>query len=184
MAASVGQVTACRVCVRLANRLMRHSEAQSAFRDHSTRAAYMPARGQKADCAPTVHLWLPRRHADASIQRKQSIISAILLLVPVAESRRCHSLPSHWGNKMTVYRCFCLTRDNRIITGAHIDAIDMTAAVETARQRWEAIDYHSIEVWFGTMRIYPLHDSRHPRADRAAAAQLAPRASTARSGAA
>jgi hypothetical protein len=84
---------------------------------------------------------------------------------------------------MAVYRCFCLTMDNRIITGAHIDAIDMTAAVETARQQWQAIDYHSIEVWLGTMRIYPFDDS-HPRVDRAAAAKLAPRASTAGPGAA
>jgi hypothetical protein len=125
-----------------------------------------------------------RSDCDAARVRSTYLHRAVLLLVPVAESRRSHSLPSHWGNKMTVYRCFCLTRDNRIITGAHIDAIDMTAAVETARQRWQAIDYHSIEVWFGTMRIYPLHDSHHPRVDRAAAAKLAPRASTARSGAA
>jgi len=37
---------------------------------------------------------------------------------------------------MPVYCCFCLTADNRIISGAHIDAADAGTALEMAGERW------------------------------------------------
>ena len=49
---------------------------------------------------------------------------------------------------MPVYRCFCLTADNRVIGGAHIDAADVGIAVEMAGERWQHVPrLHFIEVW-------------------------------------
>jgi hypothetical protein len=57
---------------------------------------------------------------------------------------------------MAHYRCFCLTADNRIITGAYIDAMNLVAVVAAARRQWqEAAGFHSVEVWLGPSRLYP-----------------------------
>jgi hypothetical protein len=49
---------------------------------------------------------------------------------------------------MPVYCCFCLTADNRIVGGAHIDAADVGAAFEMADERWRHVPrLHFIEVW-------------------------------------
>jgi hypothetical protein len=49
------------------------------------------------------------------------------------------------------YRCFCLTADNRIISGAHIRAANPAVAVEAAIARWSQVPrLHFIEVWRGT----------------------------------
>jgi len=49
------------------------------------------------------------------------------------------------------YRCFCLTADNRIISGAHIRAPNAAAAVEAAAKRWSQIPkLYFIEVWRGS----------------------------------
>ena len=54
------------------------------------------------------------------------------------------------------YRCFCLTADNRIIHGLHIDAADVEAAIEAARVTWKGVtDFHSVEVWLGVTRLFP-----------------------------
>jgi hypothetical protein len=57
---------------------------------------------------------------------------------------------------LPTYRCFCLTVDNRIITGAYIDAKDVWAAVDAARQLWELVPrFRTIEVWDGFSRMWP-----------------------------
>jgi hypothetical protein len=49
---------------------------------------------------------------------------------------------------MPVYCCFCLTADNHIIGGAHIDAANVGAAFEMAGERWRHVPrLNFIEVW-------------------------------------
>jgi hypothetical protein len=49
---------------------------------------------------------------------------------------------------MPVYCCFCLTADNRIISGAHIDTADAGTAFEMAVERWRHVPrLNFIEVW-------------------------------------
>jgi hypothetical protein len=61
---------------------------------------------------------------------------------------------------MPRYRCFCLTDDERIITGAFIEAESIAAAVEGARQQWRAtVGFHHLEVWLGRERIAPPKES-------------------------
>jgi hypothetical protein len=57
---------------------------------------------------------------------------------------------------MPRYRCFCLTGDERIITGAFIEAENVPAAVEMARQQWcETVGSDHPEVWRGRERLFP-----------------------------
>ncbi len=57
---------------------------------------------------------------------------------------------------MPRYRCFCLTDDERIITGAFIEAENVAAAVEVARQQWrEAVGFDHLEIWLGRERLVP-----------------------------
>jgi hypothetical protein len=57
---------------------------------------------------------------------------------------------------MPRYRCFCLTDDDRIIAGAFIDAEDLPAAVEVAREQWrDAVGFDHLEIWLGRVRLVP-----------------------------
>jgi hypothetical protein len=71
-----------------------------------------------------------------------------------APTHRCYTHLSLLGQvraAVPTYRCFCLTADNRIISGAHIRARDAEAAVEAATVRWSQIPkLHFIEVWRGS----------------------------------
>jgi hypothetical protein len=60
---------------------------------------------------------------------------------------------------MPRYRCFCLTDDERIITGAFIVAENVPAAVEMARQQWRDVaGLDHLEVWLGRDRLVPPHE--------------------------
>jgi hypothetical protein len=60
---------------------------------------------------------------------------------------------------MPVYCCFCLTADNRIVGGAHIDPADVGAAFEMAGERWRHVPrLNSIEVWAVGELLRPLMD--------------------------
>ncbi len=57
---------------------------------------------------------------------------------------------------MPRYRCFCLTDDERIITGAFIVAENIGVAVEEANQQWRDVaGFDHLEVWLGPDRLVP-----------------------------
>jgi|HubBroStandDraft_6_1064221.scaffolds.fasta_scaffold5462681_1 hypothetical protein len=57
---------------------------------------------------------------------------------------------------MPTYRCFCMTTDNRIITGGYINAKDVASALEVAHRRWHEVpSFHAAEVWLGSRLMYP-----------------------------
>jgi hypothetical protein len=57
---------------------------------------------------------------------------------------------------VTIYRCFCVTDEGRIITGAKIAAKDLLAALLAANDLWRTVpDFHLVEVWLGRRRLYP-----------------------------
>lgn len=57
---------------------------------------------------------------------------------------------------MPRYRCFCLTSDGRIITGAFIEAASVAAAVQHAIQRWRNVPgADRAEVWLGHKLLVP-----------------------------
>jgi len=57
---------------------------------------------------------------------------------------------------MARYRCFCMTEDRRIITGAFVDADYVSDALDIAQRRWERIRaFRFVEVWLGHTRVYP-----------------------------
>jgi hypothetical protein len=57
---------------------------------------------------------------------------------------------------MPNYRCFCITADNRIITGARVTADDLPSAVEAANQLWQKVpEFRLVEVWLEADRLCP-----------------------------
>jgi len=57
---------------------------------------------------------------------------------------------------MPRYRCFCLTDDDRIITGAFIEAATSSEAVAAADKRWRNdARYDHLEIWLGMKRLVP-----------------------------
>jgi hypothetical protein len=57
---------------------------------------------------------------------------------------------------MPTYRCFCLTTDSRIITGANVEAPRLSGAIAAARLQWQEVPrFHSVEVWQGDSLLYP-----------------------------
>lgn len=52
------------------------------------------------------------------------------------------------------YRCFCMTDDDRIITGAFIEATDMLDARAQAQLLWQHVpDFHHAEIWLDRLRL-------------------------------
>lgn len=52
------------------------------------------------------------------------------------------------------YRCFCMTRDGRIITGAFVTANDANQARAAADLLWRQVPKaHHTEVWLGRVRL-------------------------------
>lgn len=57
---------------------------------------------------------------------------------------------------MPRYRCFCMTEDARIITGAVIEADHAAAALDIAFQKWSGIPaFAFVQIWLGSDRLYP-----------------------------
>ena len=57
---------------------------------------------------------------------------------------------------MPTYRCFCRTADQRVITGALIDAEDLPSLLVLAQQRWRDIEgFYDVEVWLQACRVAP-----------------------------
>lgn len=56
---------------------------------------------------------------------------------------------------MRRYRCFCMTEDDKIITGAFIEAEYTWEALKAADQRWKGCaGFHHVEIWLGKYRLY------------------------------
>jgi hypothetical protein len=56
------------------------------------------------------------------------------------------------------YRCYCVSGENRIVLGEYVEAPDLQAAIEAARElckQHPGADTERIEVWLGTRRLYP-----------------------------
>lgn len=52
------------------------------------------------------------------------------------------------------YRCFCMTEDGRIITGAFIEANSALAARSVAEGQWAGVKgFHHAEVWLGRILL-------------------------------
>lgn len=60
---------------------------------------------------------------------------------------------------MDKYRCFCLTSDGRVITGAFFQAPSLSIAMDEASKRWRDVAAFSlIEVWLGAKKLYPAYE--------------------------
>jgi len=56
---------------------------------------------------------------------------------------------------MRKYRCFCLTADQRIITGAFIKATSVSNALSATQDKWRHIEGAALlEVWLGSRLLY------------------------------
>ena len=65
------------------------------------------------------------------------------------------------------YRCFCMTHDDRIITGAFVEANSAFEARAMAESMWKSVQgFHHVQVWLGRVllsgRPFPYH-SANPR---------------------
>lgn len=57
---------------------------------------------------------------------------------------------------MPTYRCFCRTVDERIITGARIEASELGGALAAAWERWQELPgFHDVEIWQQNRRLVP-----------------------------
>ena len=57
---------------------------------------------------------------------------------------------------MPRYRRFRLTDDEQIIAGAFIEAENVLAVVELAREQWrEAFGFDHVQIWLGRERLVP-----------------------------
>lgn len=55
---------------------------------------------------------------------------------------------------MPIYRCFCMTADNRIITGAKLEAKNLGAVVASATTYWHnVVGFHHVDVWLGRQKL-------------------------------
>lgn len=53
------------------------------------------------------------------------------------------------------YRCFCMTKDGRIITGAFVEARSDAEAVSAADRLWQHVSgFHHLEVWLGDALLH------------------------------
>ncbi len=60
---------------------------------------------------------------------------------------------------MPTYRCFCRTVDERIITGARIEASDVGGVLAAAWERWQELPgFHDVEIWQQNRRLVPAPD--------------------------
>ena len=52
------------------------------------------------------------------------------------------------------YRCFCMTRDDRIITGAFVEANSAFEARAAAESMWKSVQgFHHVQVWLGRLLL-------------------------------
>lgn len=52
------------------------------------------------------------------------------------------------------YRCFCMTKDGRIITGAFVEARRMIEARVIAQLLWqETPGFHHVQIWLGRLLL-------------------------------
>lgn len=55
---------------------------------------------------------------------------------------------------MARYRCFCMTQDGRIITGAFVPADDASEAMDLARAMWAAVPgFDHAELWLDDVGV-------------------------------
>lgn len=68
------------------------------------------------------------------------------------------------------YRCFCMTEDGRIITGAFVETGSGSEAVSAAYRLWRNVPgFHHPQVWLAEALLYPA-DAASPLQDRRGAA--------------
>lgn len=52
------------------------------------------------------------------------------------------------------YRCFCMTDDDRIITGAFVEAESAIEARAAAEHLWQNVPrFHYVDVWHGALLL-------------------------------
>ena len=52
------------------------------------------------------------------------------------------------------YRCFCMTHDDRIITGAFLEANSAYEARAAAEAMWKCVrGFHHVQVWLGRLLL-------------------------------
>lgn len=52
------------------------------------------------------------------------------------------------------YRCFCMTGDERILTGAFVEANSAVEARATAETMWNHVEgFHHVQVWLGRLLL-------------------------------
>jgi len=78
----------------------------------------------------------------------------------------CGTYIRNEGIVVAKFRCFCLTGDDRIAWGLHIEARDLEAAIQAAhRACQEHLNSLSsrIEIWQGSQKLYdsPKIDTSH-----------------------
>lgn len=57
---------------------------------------------------------------------------------------------------MPTYRCFCMTAEDRILTGARLKAPNLAALSAIAAGRWHTVPgFHHVEIWLGPHRLSP-----------------------------
>jgi hypothetical protein len=55
---------------------------------------------------------------------------------------------------MPTYRCFCMTAEHRIITGARLSAPNVAALSMVVAARWDSVPgFHHVEIWLGPDRL-------------------------------
>ena len=63
---------------------------------------------------------------------------------------------------MPLYRCFCMTSDNRIITGAYFQARDVPTVLPIAEDHWRSVKgFHHVDVWLGAANLTLPHPLSH-----------------------
>jgi hypothetical protein len=52
------------------------------------------------------------------------------------------------------YRCFCMTHDDRIITGAFLESNSAFEARAAAEAMWKGVQgFHHVQVWLGRLLL-------------------------------
>lgn len=65
---------------------------------------------------------------------------------------------------MTRYRCFCMTEDDRIITGAVVETDYVDQALNIVVEKWRDVPgFASVQLWSGSTRLYPRKVPALPR---------------------